>query len=154
MVYYGSSGNIETTGGETAVSLAANFSLGVAVYPWLEIFYRGYTHISMALAGGLAMAFFAFLGFFRLSRPSKMLLSCLFVLILELNIGLICNMLLGLSVWDYTALPFSFCGQICLFYAGLWLLLALPFGILAERISVFFMREGSPLSPSRCHPSR
>lgn len=152
MIYYGNRGATEVTRGDALVALLVNFSIGVAVYPWIEIFYRGYTHISMALAGGLAMAFFAALGFFRLPRLQKMLLSCLFILILELNIGLVCNMLLRLSVWDYTALPFSFCGQICLFYALLWFLLALPFGILAERISVFFMREGSHLLPSHCRP--
>lgn len=150
MVYYGNSVKIKVSGGQVASCLLLNLSLGVMVYPWLEIWYRGYTHISMAMAGGLAMAFFAALGFFRLSRPSKMLLSCLFVLILELNIGLICNMMLGLSVWDYTALPFSFCGQICLFYALLWFMLALPFGILAERLSLLLLRlmpSGSPVSP-------
>lgn len=145
MVYYKNREAVEVTPTKTLAALLVNFSIGVMVYPWVEIFYRGYTHISMAFAGGLAMAFFAALGFFRLSRLQKMLLSCLFILILELNIGLICNILLRLFVWDYGALPFSFCGQICLFYAVLWFLLALPCGILAEKISAFFMQAGSLL---------
>ena len=149
MIYYAHRRESETTQAKMLLALFVNFSLGVMVYPWLEIFYRGYTHISMALAGGLAMAFFSLLGLYRLPRPSKMLLSCLFVLILELNIGLICNVFLGLSVWDYSALPFSFYGQICLFYALLWFMLALPFGMLAERLTLFIFRlmpSGSPVS--------
>lgn len=149
MTFYENTLPREVSRGEVLLGGLVSFSVGVLFYPWIEILYRGYTHISMALAGGLAMAFLYVLAFFPLSRASKMFLGALFVLILELNIGLICNMVLKLNVWDYGNLPLSFCGQISFIYAVFWFFLCLPFSILAEKLALLLWR----LKPTESRPS-
>lgn len=55
-------------------------------------------------------------------------LSCAaLVTVTELAAGLILNVWLGLNVWDYSALPLNFLGQICLPFALAWCGLCLLF---------------------------
>lgn len=44
----------------------------------------------------------------------------------EFVIGCIVNILLGWHVWDYSQMPFSVMGQVCLGFCGLWFLLCIP----------------------------
>lgn len=120
------------------------FSLGFLVYPTLEILFRGFTHYSMAICGGLGMTFFYMLSFFRLRRAEKCLLGAMFILILELLFGALFNLILKQNVWDYTNLKLNFCGQISLFYAVLWYFMAfifLPLGDLIKRKALAFFHE-------------
>ncbi len=43
---------------------------------------------------------------------------------MELVSGLIINGLLELRVWDYSAMAYSFMGQVCLGYSFLWILVS------------------------------
>ena len=43
----------------------------------------------------------------------------------ELVTGCIVNLRMGLGVWDYSGVPLSLWGQICLPYSALWFLLCL-----------------------------
>ena len=45
----------------------------------------------------------------------------------ELGAGLVLNMILGLSVWDYSHLPGNLWGQICPQFAAAWFVLCLVF---------------------------
>ena len=50
----------------------------------------------------------------------------------ELAFGLVCNLLLGWRVWDYSLLWGNLWGQICPLYSSLWFLLCIPiFGSLS-----------------------
>ena len=108
---------------------ASLFLLGALGYPAIEILWRGYTHPTMALAGGLSAVLL-----FRINRglaggalPLRLLASGAAVTLIELLFGVIFNLGLGMEVWDYSDLPLSLLGQICLPYSLLWCLLALPF---------------------------
>lgn len=104
------------------------FLLGAMVYPLLEILFRGYSHWTMALAGGL--------GAYALAQVARTLpelplrwrgwvgAACL--TLIELAAGCICNLWLGMAVWDYSHLPCNLWGQICLPFTLLWFLLSLP----------------------------
>ena len=107
---------------------AAIFLFGALGYPALEILWRGYTHPTMALAGGLCAVLL-----FRVNRDLsggslglRLLASCGIVTLTELLFGAVFNLWLGMDVWDYSDLPYQFLGQICLPYALLWGLLSLP----------------------------
>ena len=63
------------------------------------------------------------------------------LVISQLVIGLICNIWLGLNLWDYSNLPGSLWGQVCLLSASLHLLLAAPMLILFDLIG---FRAGGP----------
>ena len=101
---------------------------GGAGYYSLEILFRGYSHWSMAVCGGLCL-----LTIYRLSdklkkRPLyvKAALGALIITAVEFVAGCIVNLTLGWNVWDYSALPFNILGQICLPFTLLWFLLCLP----------------------------
>jgi uncharacterized membrane protein len=53
-----------------------------------------------------------------------MLLGAIIITGLEFLTGVLVNLWLGLSVWDYSYMPFNLLGQICLPYSILWLLLS------------------------------
>ena len=115
---------------------AAIFLLGALGYPFLEILWRGCTHPTMALAGGLC-AVLLYRVNRDLSRGSlglRLLASCGLVTLTELLFGAVFNLWLGMDVWDYSDLPYQFLGQICLPYALLWGLLSLP-------VCLFFSRR-------------
>ena len=97
-------------------------ALGGGAYVLVELWWRGRSHISMFLLGGLC---FWLIG--QLNRRTSMSVAvqacvgaCL-ITALELITGLIVNRWLGLNVWDYSDLPMNFLGQICLYYFVLWI---------------------------------
>ena len=99
----------------------ALFLLGGAGYVGLELLWRGRSHGSMFLAGGLC---FLLLGKLNSVKPRlPMALRCLvgagIITCVELAAGLAANR--DYRVWDYRQMPFQFMGQICLGYSLLWI---------------------------------
>lgn len=103
------------------------FTIGAIGYPIIEIFYRGNSHWSMALTGGLCLALL--LGLNNSARFGKGLrfyfFGPLLITFIELCCGLIVNMGLGLKVWSYSNLSFNLWGQICLRFTFAWFLLCI-----------------------------
>lgn len=101
------------------------FYFGGLCYFILECLWRGYSHWSMFLLGGIC---FVILGpFSRLTPKLPLPLRCVFaaavITALELGCGLLVNR--GYQVWDYRHLPMNFHGQICLYFSLLWMPLSL-----------------------------
>ena len=97
------------------------FALGGGSYVGLEMLWRGRSHTSMFVAGGLC---FLLLG--RLSRaksklslPVRCVAGAGIITAVELVAGLLCNR--EYRVWDYRQVPMNFMGQICLPYSLLWI---------------------------------
>lgn len=99
---------------------------GALGYGLLEIFWRGYTHWTMLVAGALCFCVIDYLdkSVSELGDWGKALLAALVITSVELIFGVVFNIYGGAYVWDYSALPFNFLGQICLFYAIIWVGLA------------------------------
>lgn len=101
--------------------------IGGLVYAGIELLWRGHTHWSMFL---LAMFLAIPLDQIneRLDWDTPIWLQAIYgsigITAAELAAGIVLNLWLGLGVWDYSALPFNFLGQICLWYSLLWILLA------------------------------
>lgn len=96
----------------------ALFCVGGGAYVWLELLYRGRSHISMFGAGGLC---FLLLG--RLPRarmPAALRAGCGAGIItaVELATGLLVNR--RYQVWDYRDQPMNFLGQICPAFTAAW----------------------------------
>lgn len=94
--------------------------LGGSLYYAFEMAFRGFSHWSMFVLGGICMVFFAFQGFAtRWREPMwKQVIRCtVFVTASEFITGLIVNKWLQLGVWDYSDQPFQLFGQICLPFA-------------------------------------
>lgn len=99
---------------------SAQFHLGGACYGFLEILWRGYTHVSMLLVGGLCFWLLVCISKTRCNFVLKCVLGGLCVTALEFFAGCIVNLWLGLNVWDYSAEPCQFLGQVCLRFSLLW----------------------------------
>ena len=114
------------------------FPIGALGYGIIEILWRGYTHFSMLLAGGICFIGFAKIGekFKNLSLFTKACLGSIFVTFIELVFGIIFNIILKKNVWDYSKLPFNFKGQICLLYSIFWVALSLVFIPLSVKTKV------------------
>ncbi|MGN0984236.1 MAG: hypothetical protein ACI4OI_05270 [Gemmiger sp.] len=100
------------------------FLLGGSAYTSLEIAWRGATHWTMFVAGGVSLCFLQALA----SRPRLPLwagaaLGATGVTGLELGIGWCCRRLLHLRVWDYSREWGNLSGLICPKYTMLWFLL-------------------------------
>lgn len=103
------------------------FLTGGIIYFYMEIIYRGYSHYSMIICGGLCFYFVG--GLNQWSRKTlpftiQMLLGAIIITVLEFITGVIVNLWLGMDVWDYSYMPYNLLGQICLPYSILWLLLS------------------------------
>ncbi len=97
----------------------AMFLLGGVGYVSLELLWRGWSHVSMFLAGGSC---FLLLG--RLDKVKSAplwlrgILGSAVITAVELVTGLIFNR--NFQVWDYRGAPMNFLGQICLPFTLLW----------------------------------
>jgi uncharacterized membrane protein len=90
----------------------------------------------MALAGALcgALIYYGNALFLHLPFWVRTLLGAGVILLVEFIVGVVCNLFLGLGVWDYSDRPPHLLGQVCLRYALLWVLLS---GILAFVVRVY-----------------
>lgn len=97
------------------------------LYGLIEILFRGYTHWTMLALGGFCGVSIGLLNEITptMKVPIQMLISSIFVTVLELIFGYILNIRLGLHIWDYSNQPFNFMGQICLVFSILWFFLSL-----------------------------
>ena len=110
------------------------FFLGGAGYVLLELLYRGRSHYSMFLAGGVC---FLLLGKLeevepRLPGVIRPLVGAGIITTVELAAGLIFNR--DYAVWDYRGIPGNFSGQICPKFTLLWIPLAWGAGKLYRRL--------------------
>lgn len=102
------------------------FGLGAFFYALIEILWRGYTHWSMMLAGGLCFLSFSKIAENR-SRPlwKKCIIGSIAVTGIEFVFGLVFNIILNKQVWDYSDRPFNLFGQVCLLFSLYWGLLGI-----------------------------
>ena len=96
------------------------------IYCGLEYLWRGHTDISMGVIGGLAGMI---IGTWNEKTALPLLPQCIagmcLITLFEGISGLILNVWLKLSIWDYSNLPGQFFwGQCCVPYCILWFFLA------------------------------
>ena len=101
---------------------------GAVGYSSLEMLWRGRTHWSMMLAGGICFWSFGKIGNLHHSRSLvfRLAVGSAAVTAVEFVFGLIFNIALKKKVWDYSALPHNFLGQICPQFSALWGLMSVP----------------------------
>lgn len=116
---------------------AGLFACGSAGYAALEILWRGYTHWTMALTGGVV--FTAMAGLREQLRgvglPRRCLAGAALITTAEFIVGCVVNLRYHMQVWDYSREKFNVLGQICAKYAALWALLSAPAMTLAGGIA-------------------
>lgn len=123
------------------------WAIGGCIYYAVELIWRGYSHWTMFILGGLCFVLIGAINelyTWDVSLISQMLISALVITALELITGLIVNIGLGWGIWDYSQVPYNFYGQICLLYTVFWFFLSLPGILLDDYIRYQFLEEEKP----------
>ena len=111
------------------------FLVGGIGYVGLEFLWRGRSHISMFLAGGICFLLLGQLDRARISVFMNCLLGAAVITTVELLVGLMTNR--DHQVWDYRQMPYNFLGQVCLSYSLLWI----PVSFLAMLLHRLFVQK-------------
>lgn len=97
------------------------FYLGGMAYVLLELIWRGRSHGSMFVAGGLSFVLIGQLP--RMPLIPRALAGALIITSVELATGLVANR--DYAVWDYRSQPGNFMGQICPLFTLIWVPISL-----------------------------
>ncbi len=110
------------------------FTIGGVGYAIIEILWRGHTHWTMVIAGGICFVLFSEIAKRCDGEPLvfKATLAALGVTFVELIFGIIFNLIFGMEIWDYSDVPFNILGQICPLFTFFWGVLGLIFIPIAE----------------------
>lgn len=93
------------------------FMVGGDCYVLIEIMWRGWSHWTMFLLGGVCFLALGYINRFlpwETPFPVQQAIGAVIITALEFVTGYIVNLHLGWGVWDYSAQPFNLYGQICL----------------------------------------
>ncbi|WMI80796.1 putative ABC transporter permease [Anaerotignum sp. MB30-C6] len=122
---------------DTFIRRTMIFLIGSLGYFSLEIIYRGYSHWTMFLTGGIV--FLCLFSLFTSTAPFPFWARCIagasIVTTIEFVVGIIVNKWLDWQVWDYSSLPYNLFGQICLAYSVIWLILCIPIGFFSRLLN-------------------
>lgn len=104
------------------------FSIGAIGYCSLEILWRGHTHWTMGVTGGMC-----FLSLFDMNKKlkrqrlwEKCIIGSAIITSFEFLVGVLVNRVLHWHVWDYSMQRGNILGQICPLYSLLWFFLCIP----------------------------
>lgn len=113
------------------------FIIGAVGYAAIEIIWRGRTHWSMMIAGGLCFILFSMVAEMLNGKSLlvKAAVCAVGVTAIEFIFGVVFNIWLKMGVWDYSNVPFNIMGQICPMFSILWVGVAIAFLPLADAIN-------------------
>lgn len=121
--------------------------IGGAIYVGIEMLWRGHSHPSMFILGGLC---FVSIGLINELFPWDLgivwqaLLGGTLVTCLEFITGVIVNIWLKLGVWDYSGLPLNILGQVCLLFYFAWVGLSVVAIVFDDYLRYWFFGEEKP----------
>ncbi len=101
------------------------FLLAGLIYSLLEICFRGFTHWTMTILGGISGCGLYVISTLNIPVWVKALYGALMITTFEMITGYVVNIVLSMGVWDYSAVPLNFMGQISLPFSALWYVLSL-----------------------------
>lgn len=107
------------------IKLFMLFLWGGVSYLLVELLWRGRTHWTMFIVGGLCFILIGALNdefTFEMSLIRQMAISAVMITIIEYLAGLLINP--DHLIWDYSNVPFNIMGQVCLPYSILWFFLS------------------------------
>ena len=123
------------------------FDVGGLLYVLFELIWRGYSHWTMFLVGGIC---FVLIGIINEVIPWKMPLvyqmaiGAAIITTVEFISGCIINLWFGQNVWDYSRMPFNILGQVCLPFSFLWFLISAIGIVLDDYLRYWWFGEERP----------
>lgn len=144
------------------IEILSVFTVGALLYCIIEILWRGYTHWTMGIAGGIC---FTAVYLIKKTCPNvpcftRYAAGAAIICTVEYLTGFIVNVILDWEVWDYSERAFNIYGQICPLYTLFWFLICIPGDALAGYIIKAFSLFGNDkntenyLSESDCYENR
>lgn len=102
------------------------FFVGAFLYYSLEVLFRGYSFLAMAVCGGLCFLLCGAINEKDRCMPLvlQMATAAVGITVIELIAGLVLNVSLGLNMWDYSSMPGNVLGQICPQFMVIWFFLS------------------------------
>lgn len=121
--------------------------IGGIIYYLIEIAWRGYSHWTMCLLGGLCFLCIGLINEFftwEMKIWKQAIFGTALITFLEFLSGCIINIWIGWNVWDYSNVPFNILGQICLPYMILWFPLTIIAIVLDDYLRYWLFNEEKP----------
>lgn len=121
--------------------------IGGFVYYAFELVLRGWSHWTMFLLGGIC---FILIGEYNehvdWDTPliKQGVVGACIVTALEFVVGMIVNVYLGWNIWDYSAVPLNFMGQICLPFSIVWIAVSILAVVVDDWVRYFLFKEEKP----------
>lgn len=123
------------------------FGVGGLLYVLCELMWRGYSHWTMFLVGGIC---FIMIGLINEVLPldmtlvRQMAIGAVIITTVEFVSGCIINLWIGWNVWDYSGLPFNILGQVCLPFSFLWFLISAIGIVIDDYLRYWWFGEEKP----------
>lgn len=120
--------------------LSTVFTIGSVGYSLLEIIWRGFTHWTMTITGGicLVLIYLSNIKMYGKAIWKKCLAGTAIITSLEFSVGIIVNKILDWNVWDYSGRLLNVMGQICPLFSGIWFILCIPLVWLTDNLNKRF----------------
>ena len=122
--------------GSSAAQIILKCLFGGVAYGLVEVLWRGHTHPSMVITGGLCFAMICRINAKYSRRPLlvRSAACTIGVTCAEFCVGVLVNRVLKMGVWDYSDKWLHLFGQICPLYMGLWFGLCLVLSFLLPKL--------------------
>lgn len=120
---------------------------GGSTYVAVEVLFRGHSHWTMLLLGGIVFVCIGLLNqviSWDLGFVQQILIGTMTVTILEFITGYIINIQLSWNIWDYTNMPYNLIGQICPQFIIAWIPLVIIAILTDDIIRWKFFKEDKP----------
>lgn len=121
--------------------------IGGSIYYLIEIIYRGYSHWTMFILGGICFISLGLINeLFSWETPlwKQCIVGSIIITLLEFVTGCIVNLVLSWSVWDYSSLPLNILGQISIPFSLVWCGLSIIGIVLDDYFRYWFFKEEKP----------
>lgn len=133
---------------EKAKEYSLIYLVGGVLYCMIEILWRGSTHWTMGVTGGLCFLLLHRINQFqKINFFEKCLVGALVITAIEFSVGCLVNLTLHWNVWDYSGYAANLLGQACLFYTCLWFLLCIPGFLLSSFLKNIVLGRGLTRKP-------
>ena len=121
--------------------------LGGLIYIGIELIWRGYSHWTMFLLGGICFVCIGRINeVIQWDMPlwKQVLIGTVIITGLEFLTGCIVNLCLGWNIWDYSEMPLNVMGQICVQYMLLWVPASAAAIVLDDYLRYWMFKEEKP----------
>ena len=132
---------------KNALKMIVLLMIGGTIYFCIEMLWRGHSHWTMALVGGICFIAIGAINEYipwEMGMVQQSLIGACLVTGIEFIAGLILNVWLELAIWDYSNLPFNIMGQICLPFVFAWIALSAVAIVVDDYLRYWLFKEEKP----------